>query len=97
MVAEASIILISDVSKIENSANIDIKKNISPSCDIQKTFKAALIVLDLANQYWISKKDIKLIHSQKNIIEKRSPQEKKTKASCEKIDDRLTIVRPFRS
>ena len=79
--AELSIRVRSVDSKTASSIKIDIKKKISPNCDMQKTFNAALMVLTLLTQYWIKRKETKLIHSQKKIREKRSPDVKKKNAN----------------
>lgn len=63
------ILLFSKINQLKNKLK---KKNISPICDIQKTFKAALIVDIRWVQYWTSKKDTILIYSQNDISKKIS-------------------------
>jgi len=64
---------------------------ISPSCDKINTRTDTFNVFTRKDQYWIKKKDTKLIHSQKKIRKSISPVKKKPNASCENIADRKHI------
>jgi hypothetical protein len=75
------------VSKVLISKNKEIKKKKSPTCEIKKTFIAAFKVLIRIDQYCTKKKDTILIHSQRQIILKRSYVQKNMKANCENSDD----------
>jgi len=67
------------------------KKRISPNCEITNTFRAAFIVATRKDQNRIKKNDTILIHSQINIKDIKSLEQKKIKASCENREDSVHI------
>jgi hypothetical protein len=69
-------------------------KNISPNCEIIKTFNPAFSVVTRIDQNLIKKKETMLINSHKTSIENMSAVIKKTTANWEKREDKNIIVGP---